>query len=280
MIYHDPTEDRAKSRMPVEFFAISRELGDLEKHTGADVLISPYDDKPLPKSLRDIPPHMLALERQCQDGILLQIKRGNDLLSSIARLSSIQARMNVWSPQAWLVVTRLTHKGEIVRVDNKKAYGQITWSHVSGSFNAWRLRGGSVASELATDGEIVNFVLSLERKLKEYLIDDTKAVSQKGHVQSLQLVDRNWLNTFSAWPSGIGPKSLQVLAVAVNKRGTEPSLYNVIAFVLSGQADAIKGWGKKKTASVRAWWGYHGGDVKMDRIDLNKHLNQKGDTYT
>jgi len=120
----------------------------------------------------------------------------------------------------------------------------------------------------------IEYTMLPERNVAQSMHDGSEQAAKriKGRTQSLNLVDRNWLNSQSAWPKGIGPTMLAAVAREVNARGFEPSLYNVIRFVLSGQAEQVKGWGKKSIESTRAWWGYRGGDVIFTKIDLNAHL--------
>ncbi len=255
MIYYDPTEARKRTRVPKSIFDISRPVAGLEQFTGADFLIDPYDDLLLPDELKDIPPHQVALLQHCQNGVLIQRKSGRDLLNSIAELDTIQARMLEWSPQVWLAPVGVTHSGEKgVAVFGRKIKNW-KWVSIQGAFNAWRLRGGSVASEVRSDDDLTEFFKRIEFKVREYLRDDTKTVAKKGHNQEVKLIDRNWLNTLSAWPIGIGRQHLTAVAKFVVGKGHEPSLINIARCIISGQAEQIKGWGKKRVADVREWWG-------------------------
>ncbi len=255
MIYHDPTEARPRTRVPSSTLGISRPVANLEQFTGADFLIDPYDDLLLPDELKDIPPHRVTLLQHCQSGVLIQRKSGRDLLGSIAELDAIQARMLEWSSQAWLVATGISRGGEkSVAVFGRKVKNW-KWATVQGAETAWRLRGGSVVN-IKTDNDLTELFKRIEFKIKEYFTDSTKMVAQKGHVQKVKLIDRNWLNTLSAWPIGIGRKHLTAVAKFVVSRGHEPSLINVARCILSGQAKLnVGGWGDKRTDDVREWWG-------------------------
>lgn len=234
---------------------MSQSVANLEQFTGADFLVDPYDNLLLPDELKDIPPHRVTLNQHCQNGVLIQRKSGRDLLNSIAELDTIQARMTIWSSQVWLVPIGISHSGEKgVAVFGRKVKNW-KWASVQGAFNAWRLRGGSVASEVRSDNDLTEFLKRIEFKVKEYFCDDTKTVAKKGHNQKVKLIDRNWLNTLSAWPIGIGRKHLMTVAKFVVGRGHEPSLINVARCILSGQAEQINGWGAKRIADVREWWG-------------------------
>lgn len=269
MIYHDPTEARKRTRVPKSTFAISRPVANLEQLTGTDFLVDPYDDLLLPDELLDIPPHRVTLLQHCLNGVLIQRKSGRDLLYSIPELDTIQARMLEWSPQVWLVPVGVTHSGEKgVAVFGRKVKNW-KWASVQGAYTAWRLRGGSVASEVKVDGDLTEFFKRVEFKVKEYFHDDTKTVAKKGHNQSVKLIDRNWLNTLSAWPIGIGRKNLMSVAKFVAGRGHEPSMINIARCILSGQAEQIKGWGSKRVSDVREWWGIdHGKPLDVIVVPL------------
>lgn len=255
MIYYDATEARKRTRVKPSTLAIAQSCEGLEHHTGSDWLIDPLDSIPLPDKLLDIPPHMIALREHCQVGVLIQRKSGRDLLSSIAELSAIQARMSIWSLQVWLTPVGVTQSGETgVAIFGRKVKGW-KWASVQGAFVAWRFRGGSVTPEVKTDADLTKFFQRIEFKVKEYYHDDTKTVAKKSHNQHVKLVERNWLNTLSAWPTGIGSGDLLKLAKHIDGYDFEPSLINVARFVLSGQAEEVKGWGTKMVNSCREWWG-------------------------
>ena len=253
MIFYDPTEATPSTRLPPSFLSISRPVSRLEYHTGADFLISPYDD-PLPEKLLDIPPHRLALERHCQAGILVQRKTGGDFFSSIPRLAEIEARMTVWSVNPWLLVTDVAeHEGQFY-VDDRRMT-RWKWSHASGAIDAWMDRGGSVRM-LPTGNMITEWAKQRERKCKEWLAYPDKVVSHKVPRQTISAEKATWYNTRDAWPVGIGPKALKLLAVYISETwGRPPTLANAVALACSDTVLDIKGWGKKSLAKVRAWWG-------------------------
>lgn len=259
MIFHDPTEATPNTRLPPSFLAISRPVSGLERHTGADFLISPYDDA-LPSKLLDIPPHRIALARHCEAGILVQRKTGGDFLSSIPRLSEIEARMVVWSGNPWLLITDITEYEGQFYVDDK-LMTRWKWPHVSGAIDAWMDRGGS-ARILPTGNMITEWALQREKKCKEWLIYPDKVVSHKVPRQTISSEKATWYNTRDAWPMGIGPRALKSLAVYISETwGRPPTLANAVALACSETVLEIKGWGKKSLAKVRAWWGVESSNI-------------------
>lgn len=255
MIYYDVTEGRKGTRVPDAVLKICRPVENLERFTATDFMIDPFDDRPLPAKLLDIPPHMMALKDHAENGILLQRKSGRDFMSSVADLGSIQARMSVWSAQVWLVPVGVSHTNNQRVTAFGKSVDNWTWPQVQGAYNAWRLRGGSVACELKSEEELGLFLVRLDTKLREYNRDPSMVIAKKGHVQNVKLVDRNWLTTLSAWPPGVGFKRLLAVAKYIDAYDREPTLINVARAILSGQATKVKGWGKKTINDVRVWWG-------------------------
>jgi hypothetical protein len=256
MIFHEPSEGMVKTRLPASFFSHSVPVINLERWTGADVLISPYDIS-LPDKLSTpdlIPPHRIALEKHCKAGILIQRKSGNDFVSSIPKLAEIQARMNEWSDNPWLLVTDITEGEERFYMDGMPISGW-SWAAISGAIDAWMDRGGSYRI-LPTGNIVTQWVLRREAKCKEWLEEPERVLAHKVPRQMVKIEDATWFNTKDAWPRGVGAKALRALAVYIAEEWSKPpTLANAISLACSDEATNIKGWGKKTVANVRTWYG-------------------------
>lgn len=170
-IYADPTETRARTRLPANVVKQAKKLPGLEALTGADLLIA--IDK-VPDDVRDLakdewigtvltlawrgwtPPRIakaaerplpfvlktLRFIKACRTGLLVQRKSGRDLSSSVPRLGEILVKMQRWSKMPWLLFVGSLHcnrRGNAV-IDGKST----NYSHnaVQGALESWQIRGG------------------------------------------------------------------------------------------------------------------------------------------
>lgn len=253
MIYIDPTEARANTRLPGIVIAEARELPGLEAMTGADFLITPHDENVLIE-LKNIPPHRKALQYHVDDGLLIQRKSGSDLLSSIHDLPEIEWRMQEWSPNPWLLVTGLHQgtKGQTV-VDGKSRY-KWRWSSVSGVLDAWQDRGGSVKS-LRGDKDITWWLHAREKKCLDWLITPEMLISKVSR-QALRRIEDNWYSTNRAFPVGIGLEMMKKLAIyVVEKWDRPPTFANALALACSDECTKVPLWGPVSQQKVRNWLG-------------------------
>lgn len=254
MLYIDPSEASPQTALPQSTISIAQKVKGLESLTGADILVSPFSE-PLPSSLRMIPPHKVLLRKHTQSGILVQRKSGGDFLSSIPDLSHIQARMTQWSPNPWLLITRVRQgkTGQVVVTGSRRRI-RWNWHSVSGSMDSWQDRGGSV-KVLQSDDDITEWLKSREAKCKEWLDEPIKSVPKPQRQQVTQ-AESNWYNTGKAWPEGIGQKMLQELARYIaNKWKLPPTLANAIALATNEEALEVRLWGLHSLEKVRAWYG-------------------------
>jgi hypothetical protein len=179
MIFHEPSEGMAGTKLPESFFIHSTPVINLERHTGADILISPYDT-PLPDKLSTpnlIPPHRIALEKHCKAGILIQRKSGTDFFNSIPDLAEIEARMLEWSVNPWLLTTEVEERGGQYYVDGN-LMSRWRWSSVCGAERHWQHRGGSIA-RLSSGNIITEWVLACEKDCKKWLEEPGRVLAHK-----------------------------------------------------------------------------------------------------
>ena len=129
-LYVDPTELAGHSCLPTVVAALAKPLPQLEARTGADLLLS----------ILDIPISSdLLLQRHCTSGLLVQLKRHNDLQSSITteqRLFHQLYKMKQWCERCWLVVT-----GVLLSSEQHAVIGEVGRETVSA--------GGFVQTQVA-----------------------------------------------------------------------------------------------------------------------------------
>lgn len=160
MIYIDPTEARAGTRLPHLPGAMLAE--NLEAVTGADMLISAWPAPAVSETL--------IREHVRRGALLVQRKSGLDLVHSLPNLGAILGRM--WALGGRMGQMVLLTTGTLTCADDGTATigGQPTsasyWS-VVGALAAWNDRGGS-HENLESDGLIARWVVLRERRLAEY----------------------------------------------------------------------------------------------------------------
>ena len=253
MIAIDATEARDNTRLPnaQSYHAITH----LEKHTGADILVHPF--RRLPDALLT-PPHLAALKRACEHGVLIQRKSGGDFISSIPDLSEIFARMKEWSPNPWLLVTCIQEgRGNMAWVhDGKRGRkSKWRWSSIEGSLLSWADAGGTPWL-LHDDSDIPRFLDQRERKVREWQEKPVKTVVHKRAQRPIAKEDETWYNTLRAWPPNVGEKMLLELAMYIeNTLGLPTTLANAVCVACSSIATNVRHWGPKSAQKVREWYG-------------------------
>ncbi len=166
-LYIDTTESRITSRLPRGVIQAADVVSGLEEFTGADMLLSPLSNPPLPVKITGILPHQSALKAHCQAGILVQRKTGLDLIHSIPDLKVSLHKMQQYTPRPYLlVVGELTHTREgIALMDGKLSIRNTPYLQVVLALEKWQQRGGFITF-LSGDNWIAPWInLWLERLL-------------------------------------------------------------------------------------------------------------------
>jgi len=146
MIYFDSTEAREDSKLAQSVINAGKGIQGLEAATGADILISPINDRELPADVRK-PPGRILIRKFIKGGFLIQRKSGGDYLSSIPNLDSILHRMKQWDEAIpWLLVTGVfrDHHGKVRANEHSTDWN---WASAQGAKDAWQLRGGMLHEE-------------------------------------------------------------------------------------------------------------------------------------
>lgn len=147
MIFLDPTEANSQSRLPTDIITQAILCEGLEGLTGADMLISPFNNPPLTNVTGKL--GRISLEKHIKSGaVLVQRKSGADVLNFIRDHDQILAKMLKWTEQPWLLTVGvyMCDKDEKLVVEGKRVGGDTGWSYWSlwGALRSWQLRGGYV----------------------------------------------------------------------------------------------------------------------------------------
>ena len=259
-IYADSTELRKGTSLPNPESYSYIGVSNLESYTGADFLVSPWDDLPRPLRL-DFPPHRIILARHCWNGCLIQRKSGHDLLSSIHKLDHILFRMSEWCQNPWLVYTNVREsRNGMATVVGSRRKSRWHWESVRGKLNSWQHRGGSIQS-LLSDDDIYDWLEGIGRAVDKWQDEPEKVLGCKVPQQpiSIRAEEQNYFNTLRLFPPGVGEKTVENLITYVaQKLHLPPTAWIVIQFACSKDSLRVRGWGKVRMSDMREWTGYDG----------------------
>jgi ERCC4-type nuclease len=233
MLFADPSELRAATRLPPALQKSARPCPDLEKRTGADLLVSPLT---IPATSDDL------LRRHCQAGVLIQRKTGGDLAASIIdkRLEHDLVRMLEWTDRPWLVTVGT------IENRNGKAFidGRATMSYaaITGSLDWWQFRGGYL-TQLVDDGSLINWIGAWLRKLESLEANPEKTI-HRDPIQSIVLNPKTGM--LMALP-GLGEERSTTLLRAASNR-----LAKALE-IITGQETYVEGIGPETRRAVREW---------------------------
>lgn len=249
--YIDTTESRITSRLPKGVIQAAEVVSGLEEFTGADMLLSPLNDPPLPVKITDIFPHQSALKTHCQAGLLVQRKTGLDLIHSIPDLKLSLHKMQQYTPRPYLLaVGRLTHTGEgVALMDDKPSIQSTSYMEVVLALEKWQQRGGFVTF-LTGDNWIAPWInLWLERLLAMPETKIARPVYQRLVGPMEKDLHRETLMTL--------PGIREVLAQRVVDYAGDlrRCLEVVTSYHVLGLPHRPKGLGKKKIKGIKRYCG-------------------------
>ena len=261
MLFIDPTEARANSRLPALPNAV--QTPDLEAHTGADLLVSPLDIPATTETL--IRKHISA------GAIMVQRKSGMDLIHSLGEvLNGCLARMRDLGAQSGqccllFIGTLEAGQGGTAIVDGREA--SQYWA-VRGALSRWCHRGGHVV-HLNADGEIPHWLDIIQRAVTEYREHPTKAFyAQKPYppdppksvLDPLQLLlpVKDGRLVIASFP-GVGPKRAETL---YHESGYHLGrALRLMTDPTSPKWQKVPGWGVDSIRAVRALANLEDGEV-------------------
>jgi hypothetical protein len=242
MIYFDPTETSSNTRLSKSVVQAGKNLDNLERLTGADILVTPFGkklsapldldedavsvvggisrgqtDREIAKETGVSFPTIIKARKlwvACQQGILIQRKSGTDFTSSIPKLHEIFGRMRLWTPDPWLLVSAnigCNRHGKAV-IDGKES--GFTHKQLVGIKMSWSLSGGNVI-EISRDGLVGHVLEYADSKLKKLQEEDTKFVVRHKWTRQ-NIVGANdprwqWMQVLVDLP-GIGSKKARAIA--------------------------------------------------------------------
>lgn len=264
-LYIDFTEARKGTRLPESIINRSCTLWGFEHLTGADLLLSPFEDKcpALPEKLTDCQPHKIILRKYCEGGLLIQRKSGGDLLSSVTKLDEIMVRMSEWGTP-WLVTTGSFTCGKYGKVKLGNKQTGFGYSALVGALDYWVLRGGGLTM-LSGDDQLDAWLKGMATRLGKIKHEQHKIVIANRHKQSVGSIepgDRSAIvNTFTSFP-GIGP--IMALEIA----GHFGTLGEAVEWVTGGTV-RLDGIGPTTHRNIRRYFGLQEGEVlKREKIDV------------
>lgn len=241
-----------------------RIVPDLEEWTGADLMISPLS----------LPVTEVLLSKHLERGaILIQIKRGHDLVASIIdnRLNSSLAKMRACGAKQSQCL--LLFVGNLFNADGKcvingteaKMYGDRPYWQVYGAMSKWWKRGGVVES-LPRFDMLPDWARMTERHLKEMLNDKHVQVypddrfylaDANDPLQELELVT-DWRRTLASIP-GLGPKRIEALYKVMGSgelsQFSQMTLLQALVWLTTYEFAKQAGIGAGLVDNIRRWIG-------------------------
>jgi hypothetical protein len=246
----DPTELHKRSTLSKAVKERAVQFNGLEERTGADLLLSSL---PLPF----VPG---TLERHCESGFLVQLKRWADVQTSIVsddnRFFRSLFKMQRFTSYPWLIVTGVPFKDEMAKVVVGKVSSStrrggnstavvtgrpgISYAAYLGAIGAWQLRGGYYMT-VQSEEDMTWWLNRMGELLDEDAIHELKP---RPAYQELRGPTRvSWL---SALFHGIGPATSRKIwdyldSVYIHNSTKEPALIDAISFCTSSEAAEIPG---------------------------------------
>lgn len=161
VIYYDHTEGAKGSALPSIILSEGRRVVGLERHTGADILVTPNDDVP-DEVIAGL--GLLKLQRATKSGVLIQRKTGSDLTSSIPKLTEIAGRMQAAKPIAFYLtpIGKYTASADGKVIVNGRKTGWSVVGYVM-ALDAWQIDYGGALMQFDDDATFVEWVLRKDR---------------------------------------------------------------------------------------------------------------------
>lgn len=292
-IFADPNELREGSTLPKDVAAVATPLPGLEEKTGADLLVSILDAPALSDTL---------LKRHCDYGALIQLKRLNDLQSSITdqRLFYDILKMREWSPFPWLVVSGvMLHSGgkainaavESVRPMNNNMLTAtvagrtgLSYNAVDAALDAFAYYGGYI-KHLPDDTLLLPWLNRQAAALQD--IKDGKITELMPRSKWRDITGPSKVAWLASLFDGIGQKTAQAVydKLAELTGNTAPTLYQAIAYVTDYNATCIPGITQERVAGWREFVGLRDGDethltpALYATLGIEWRLKETGEVY-
>lgn len=296
-IYIDSSENRTDSKTGKALRLGKIEFQDLpwiEKETGADMIISAFDDMPLA-------PATVRFHLESGKCVLVQIKWGADLLSSInQRMSESISRMIKVAPKTYQRILlpvgyyfRSPADGKILVGERKqtaenpfilwqKSYPAHNWKAYQTAMRRWTLRGGVIIPTVKDETDFIQWIDGMSVDLAELhqladsypvqarLYDDGESLAssydpESDPFQIIKPVDD--ARTMIASIPGFGPTMVNRLSAGIAKKFGRPDGIatgaEMIEFIskLSSMRWKIAGLGDKRLDNAKAWLGLEENEV-------------------
>jgi hypothetical protein len=264
MIFIEASEAREGTRLPRAVIESARVVRNLEAYTGADMLISPLSEPPMPDELTDSKPRQLSLRKHCEAGLLIQRKSGRDLTNSIRDghlTNEVLSRMLQWTSAPWLLIEGnfLRDREGMVVVDGYTT--NTMWSQLQGAMEAWQLRGGYMTTPpLPTESAVTEWVARWN-STKIYMWRKDMVLPPRKTQQVLvgaMVNEKPWRTTLASFP-GIGPEKANDIADVCD------NLWQAIQMLTDPKTlvwdKRPKGIGKTTIRNIQAYLGLPEGTI-------------------
>lgn len=257
-IYYDISEQG--TNLPLDVIKYGKSCSFLEKHTGADIMVSPLGIPCVTETL---------LFRHIEAGaFLIQRKSGLDLVNSLGeRLNEAIARMvetsTISSSQRILLYTGdFSDAGDDTLTLNGKRLN-VSYGAFSKALDWWQRRGGDVKN-LPTDEHILPWLRSIEADFNIFKKSPQKDVYPTRYyptdppasddILQLPVAVRDWRITLATFP-GIGADKCNALYKKMLEiYGNPGTLWMALHYAIQNESN-IPGWGNETKAKARRWLG-------------------------
>jgi len=275
LIYYDPTESRAGSRLPDSLLRAGKPLIGLEAYTAADLLLSTANIEL--DSIDDTRLSQIKLDKLLEQGMLVQRKTGRDVTHFITDHAQIIAKMHPWCKRVapWLLLIgsfACDRDGRLV-VDGQALH----WDYNAylAALDAWQYQGiasglfdGGGISILPRDNLAGQWATRWLDKLRN--MAETKELAPFKPSQTVTVKsageDYPWRSTLMTFP-GIG---LDIATRIAKYCGT---LANALMFLsnpehimLKGCEGYPEGMGPSRFSDAHQWLGLEIGDTELEEL--------------
>lgn len=264
-VFVDPTELGQHSQLPQAVQKVAKPLAQLEERTGADLLLSIVG---LPAASDTL------LARHCESGMLIQLKRWNDLQSAInteQRLFYEVKRMRDWCSLAWLVVSGVLFdvngKAVVGKLKDKRLFTAqmakatvsgrqgLAFNAVDGALDAFRLYGGYVKF-IADNDNLLSWLERMAGLLEAIQAGEVKELQPRSILRELR--EPGPVAWLAGLFDGIGHKTAEAIFQRLLEiHGQPATLYQAISYVTSYCAEEIPGITLRRIDDWRALLGLH-----------------------
>lgn len=268
MIILDISETKERNITSIEGCELSTVL---EEYTGADMMISTSG---FPATTE------VLIKKHIENGaLLIQIKHGNDLISSLgdrlAKSISKMRKTGAYQYQCVLLYTGTFTKSSAGNVIVNDYKTDVSYINYVMSLDTWHDRGG-VTIHLENSDILEEYSRSREKSLEKHMNDQYKKVYELP-LQSVEIVS-DWRTTLATFPL-IGEKRADSIQNTLLKLNLGNQLIDALKYITDTKRNTVSGLGKSIHISARAWLGLpEGWDLDITpsvQLEVEQQSNQR-----